>query len=143
MTNEELVRAACKAVWSDHDLDKIDDLYAVDFVAHYSSVGMPDVGPGPEGVKQLASSIRESFPDYHETVEDLVASGDRVAVRLTLRGTNTGPLPDGTVTGKAVEFTDMTMVRIADGKIAELWGLSDHLSILVQLGTVELPVAVA
>lgn len=134
MTNEELVRAACKAIWSDHDLDKADEYYADDFVAHYPSVGMPPVAPGPEGVKVLARSILEGFPDYHETVEDLVADGDRVAVRLTIRGTNTGPLADGTVTGRSVEFTDMTIVRIDGGKIAELWGLSDHLSILRQLG---------
>lgn len=138
MNNEELVRAACKALWSDHDLDKADDYYAADFVAHYSSVGMPPVGPGPEGVKELARGILESFPDYNETVEDLIADGDRVSVRLTIRGTNTGPLPDGTTTGKPVEFTDMTIVRIAGGKIAELWGLSDHLSIMVQLGAIEL-----
>jgi len=139
MTNEELVRAACKALWSDHDLDKADDYYAADFVAHYPSVGMPPVVPGPEGVKELARSILGSFPDYHETVEDLVVDGDRVAVRLTLRGTNTGPLPDGSITGKPIEFTDMTIVRIADGKIVELWGLSDHLTMMVQLGAIELP----
>lgn len=110
MNNEELVRAACKALWSDHDLDKADDYYAADFVAHYSSVGMPPVGPGPEGVKELARGILESFPDYNETVEDLIADGDRVSVRLTIRGTNTGPLSDGTTTGKPVEFTDMTIV---------------------------------
>ena len=98
------------------------------------------VEPGPEGVKALARSILESFPDYHETVEDLVASGDRVAVRLTLRGTNTGPLPDGSpATGLPIEFTDMTIVRIAAGRIAELWGLSDHLSMMAQLGAIELP----
>ncbi|MEO1057938.1 MAG: ester cyclase [Actinomycetota bacterium] len=134
MTNEELVRAACKAIWSDHDLDKADELYAPDFIAHYPSVAMPPVPPGPAGVKELARSILEGFPDYHETVEDIVASGDRVAVRLTLRGTNTGPLADGTTTGKSIEFTDMTMVRIENGKIAELWGLSDHITMMTQLG---------
>lgn len=140
MTNEELVRAACKAIWSDHDLDKADDYYAADFVPHYPSVGMAPVGPGPEGVKELARSILGSFPDYHETVEDLIADGDRVAVRLTLRATNTGPLPDGSpATGLPIEFTDMTMVRIADGKIAELWGLSDHLTMMAQLGAIEPP----
>ena len=140
MTNEELVRAACKAIWSDHDLDKADHYYAADFQPHYPSVGMQPVEPGPEGVKALARSILESFPDYHETVEDLVASGDRVAVRLTLRGTNTGPLPDGSpATGLPIEFTDMTIVRIAAGRIAELWGLSDHLSMMAQLGAIELP----
>lgn len=140
MTNEELVRAACKALWSDHDLDKADDYYAADFVPHYPSVGMQPVGPGPEGVKELARSILVSFPDYHETVEDLIASGDRVAVRLTLRGTNTGELPDGTpATGRSIEFTDMTIVRIENGKIAELWGLSDHLTMMTQLGAFEAP----
>ena len=139
MTNEELVRAACKAIWSEHDLDKADEYYAADFVPHYPSVGMAHVGPGPQGVKDLARSILEGFPDYHETVEDLVAEGDRVAVRLTLRATNTGPLPDGTVTGRSVEFTDMTIVRIEDGKIAELWGLSDHLTLMTQLGAIEPP----
>jgi steroid delta-isomerase-like uncharacterized protein len=139
MTNEELVRAACKAIWSEHDLDKADQYYAANFVPHYPSVGMAPVAPGPEGVKELARSILEGFPDYHETVEDLVADGDRVAARLTLRGTHTGPFAGAPATGKSVEFTDVTFVRIENGKIAELWGLSDHLTLLTQLGAMEPP----
>jgi predicted ester cyclase len=83
--------------------------------------------------------LRGAFPDYRETIEDLIASRDRVVTRLTIRGTHEGPLPFAPATGKSIEIADTSIFRIEDGKIAEQWAVTDQLSLLVQLGQVEAP----
>ena len=136
MTHEELVRAACRVIWSEGDVSRIGEFYAEDFQAHYP---MTHWGSGLEGAKNLALEIRKAFPDYRERIDELISAGDRVVVRLTITGTHTGPLPDLPATGRPVEFTDVTICRIKDGKIAEQSGLSDYLTLYLQLGVIELP----
>ena len=65
-------------VWSRGDLDAIDALYAPDFVGHHP--GLPD-WVGREGVKLAVRTIRAAFPDFHESVEDVIVEGDRVVTR--------------------------------------------------------------
>lgn len=138
MTNEEFVRNACHVIWGEGDLSRVREFYADHFQAHDSSVGS-NWGDGADGVEELARSLRDAFPDYHETIEDIIVSGDRVSVRLTIRGTHTGPLPFAPATGRSIEITDQSIFRIEDGKIAEQWALTDQLSLLVQLGLFEPP----
>ena len=140
MTNEELVRDACHVIWGEGDFSRVREFYSEHFLAHDSSVGS-NWGKGADGVEKLARSLRSAIPDYHETIEDIIVSGDRVAVRLTIRGTHTGPLPFAPATGRSIEIRDHSMFRIEDGKIAEQWALTDQLSLLVQLGLFELPAA--
>ena len=142
MTNEEIVRTACHVIWTEGDLSRVREFYAHDFRAHYSAVG-PRWGDGADGVAELARSLRAAFPDYREQIEDIVAAGDRVVARLTVRGTHTGPLPFAAATGKEVEITDISILRIADGKIAEQWAVTDQLGMLAQLGLLELPTPAA
>lgn len=138
MTNEELVRTACHVIWTEGDLSRVHEFYADDFRAHASPVG-PGWGAGAAGVEELARGLRAAFPDYNETIEDLIADGDKVVVRLTVRGTHLGPLPNVPATGKPVEIADISILRIEGGKIAEQWAGTDNLATLVQLGVVELP----
>jgi steroid delta-isomerase-like uncharacterized protein len=140
MTNEELVRNACHVIWGEGDLSRVRDFYAENFKAHDSSLGS-NWGVGAEGVEELARSLRNAIPDYHETIEDIIVSGDRVVVRLTIRGTHTGPLPFAPATGRPIEIRDHSIFRIEDGKIAEQWALTDQLTLLVQLGLFEAPAA--
>jgi len=75
--------------------------------------------------KETFSEAREAFPDMRVTVEDLVAEGDRVAARVTMRGTHRGVFQGLAPTGKRVEVRAMDMFRISDGKIVEHWGHAD------------------
>lgn len=134
--NEQIVRDACRVVWSEGAVDRAGEFYAEDFKAHYP---LTDWGEGLQGVKNLALEVRKSFPDYREQIDELIVAGDRVIVRLTIRGTHDGPLQNLPPTGKAVEFTDVTICEIKGGKIVEQRGLSDYLSLFLQLGVVELP----
>jgi steroid delta-isomerase-like uncharacterized protein len=88
---------------------------------------LPDDPPAKliDTFKETFSEAREAFPDLHVTVEDLVAEGDRVAARVTMRGTHQGVFQGLAPTGKRVEVRAMDMFRISDGKIVEHWGHAD------------------
>jgi predicted ester cyclase len=77
-----------------------------------------------------------AFPDMHLTIDDAIAEGDRVAVRFTSRGTHRGAFGPIPPTGRRVTIASYLVARIADGKIAEQWGLDDQLGMLRQLGVI-------
>jgi steroid delta-isomerase-like uncharacterized protein len=114
------------------DLDRADDLIALDFLDH-------DVPPGQTltglaGFKQGAAGVRATFPDIQATVEDVVAAGDKIAFRLTLRGTHRGTIAGIPPTGKEVTYSGIGIVRVADGKIAERWLRVDIPAVVRQIG---------
>lgn len=79
------------------------------------------------------------FPDFEATVEDVVAEGDTVAMRVTLRVTHEGEFMRTEPTGNSFEVQNTVFTRIEDGKIAERWVQPDTLGMLRQLGIVEFP----
>lgn len=136
MTHEAMVRQAIDVIWNRAELDRLGEFYAPDFVSHQPPSGIR-WEPGHEGLRKLITATKRQFPDYHETIEDAVASGDRVFLRLTNRGTDTGGTRSRPPTGRSFEVGDSMLVRIADGRIAEQWGLVDLYSMYVQLGMIE------
>src|SRR5690349_3249231 len=87
-----------------------------------------------EALKQFTSSFFTAFPDLTTSIENLMAEGDRVAVRQTWRGTHTGTFLHIPATGKPVTFTSIEVYRVAGGKLAEEWVELDMLGLLQQLG---------
>jgi len=69
----------------------------------------------------VGSTLHTAYPDLRFTVDDLVAEADRVVIRWTMRGTNTGPMFGQPPTGQSVEQTAIVIFGIAGGKIAERW----------------------
>jgi steroid delta-isomerase-like uncharacterized protein len=96
---------------------------------------IPGQEPGVAGFKQWMRYVRTAFPDVHVTVEDALSQGDRVAGRVTWRGTHEGPLAGVAASGKPVQFTAIHIVRFENGKAAEWWGVADLLGALRQIGT--------
>jgi predicted SnoaL-like aldol condensation-catalyzing enzyme len=94
------------------DLDVADSIFAADFCSH----PMDTTGVG--AVKKAWAAMRERYPDLRVSVEDMLADGDRLAVRTVVHGTPADqagqPRP-----------TIMEIIRIADGRIAELWGVTN------------------
>lgn len=86
------------------------------------------------GFKQALASLRRAMPDLELTIDEMVASGDRVWVRMTSRGTNLGPFMGFPPTGKSFAITVMDVCRFEDGKIVEHWGVPDRFALLHQLG---------
>jgi predicted ester cyclase len=85
---------------------------------------------------EFLAAYRNAFPDAHSTVEDQVAEGDKVVTRWRARGAHCGPLGPIAATGREFEMDGVTIERIADGKIAEVWVVRDELGLLRQLGVV-------
>jgi predicted ester cyclase len=137
LTHESMVMDAIEVIWNRAELDRVGDFYTPGFVSHQPPTGIR-WDPGHEGLRALITATKRQFPDYHETIEDCVASGDRVFLRLTNRGTDTGGTRSTQPTGRSFEVADSMLVRVEDdGRIAEQWGLVDLYSMYVQLGMVE------
>jgi steroid delta-isomerase-like uncharacterized protein len=82
----------------------------------------------------LTDRLRVAFPDMQFTLQDLIASDDRVVVRWTMDATHSGPLAGIPATGKRVQQRANVIYRFADGKIAEGWAVMDQVGMLRQLG---------
>lgn len=108
-----------------------DELLARDYVDHST---MPAPSPGIEGFKQRIANLRRTFPDAHFSVDEIFASGDKVAFRWTMRGTDTGGFRGRPPTGRAVVVTGINIEHLAGGKIVEHWSNPDTLGMLQQLG---------
>jgi steroid delta-isomerase-like uncharacterized protein len=83
--------------------------------------------------RQGAELMRTAFKDLTAHIEDIVAAGDRVAVRLTFRGTHSGDFLGVPASGRSVEYVSHEFYRLADGLIAEEWICSDSAGLMRQL----------
>lgn len=131
--NKALLRRFYEELWSQGDLETISELVADDFVDHYPLPGAP---PGREGVAALINTWRTAFPDMRETCEDLIAEGDKVVGRFTIRGTHSGGFMGVPPTGQCVTMSGIDIVRVAGGKIAEFWYGEHLVELMQQLGAV-------
>jgi len=118
------------------NLAALDEVIAANMVDHNPAPGQ---GPGLEGAKQVFTQFFAAFPDLQFTVEDMIAEGDKVASRITARGTHKGDFQGIPATGKQVMQTGIDILRIAGGKVVERWGQFDDLGMLQQLGVVPPP----
>ena len=89
---------------------------------------------GPEGVLQLHDALMPAFPDMKLDLEDLVAEGEKVLVRLVIRATHTGPFGAMPATGKPIRVAVLDLFQIRDGVLIEHWAQLDNLGLLKQLG---------
>jgi predicted ester cyclase len=132
MTSEEnkaTVLRFMAEVWRDRKLDVADEL--VD-----PAYEVPGVGRGPDAVKRNAAMWWAAFPDLEWEFDDVVAEGDRVAVRMTMHGTHLGEFRGIAPTGKRVTMQEMAFWRIVDGKLHRAWFQADSLGLRVQLGAI-------
>ena len=113
------------------DLAVVDEIFASTFVNHNTAAGTTS---DREGIKQLINMMRTAFPDYHNIIEDLIAEGDKVAVRVICRGTHRAEFMGIAPTDKSVEFPAVSIFRFSDGKVVERWNIIDNLVLLQQLG---------
>jgi predicted ester cyclase len=133
-----LVRRFIEEMINGNNLALVDELFTPGYVDR--TPGAPPVPPGPAGMRDTVNIFRAAFPnDMHYTIEDLFGAGDRVAVRWTARGTNTGPLMGLPPTGKQVAVSAVYIFRVEDGKLAEAWGDFDALGMQQQLGLLPAP----
>ena len=126
--NKALARRSWEAA---NNPDILDEVYARDLVWHEPDQDIR----GYEQAKQFVSTFFTAFPDLNATVEDVIAEGDKVVTRWTIRGTHQGEIEEfGPPTGKQTELQGISIHRIEGGKIVEEWNRYDNLSLLQQLG---------
>jgi len=131
--NAAIARRWAEAAFIQHDLDAAARFVAPDWIGHWAGVGEEH---GVEGFKRLAGAYLRAFPDLQITVHDVLTDGDKVVRRVSFTGTHQGPFLGIPPTGRAVRGEGIVILRIADGKIAEEWEMSNLLGLLQQLGAV-------
>jgi steroid delta-isomerase-like uncharacterized protein len=129
--NKAAFRRTYEEIFNQGNFGAADELIAADFVDREEHPGNV---PGPDALRTVATMLRTAFPDLHFTIEELIADGDLVAGRMTMRGMHDGPLMGVPPTGRQVQQTHMHFVRFRDGKAVEHWGLRDDVGLMRQLG---------
>ena len=127
--NKAIVKRWNEEVWNKGNLDVIDELADASYINHAD-------GGDREAFKQYAMTIRTAFSDGSIAIEDMVAEGDKVAVRWTMLGTHTAEYMGIPATGKRIKTTGISICRLVEGKIVEDWSNMDALGFLQQLGVV-------
>ena len=120
------------AIWNDGNLDLVDELYAPDFVWHVVDIGEDVVGEA--AFKELVTSFRTAFPDFHVTFDEVLVAGDKTVIRWTMTGTNTGPLQELPPSGQPVRLQGVAISRSVEGRTVEVWQHYNSLSMFQQMG---------
>jgi predicted ester cyclase len=97
---------------------------------------LPIEATGAQAAKQVWAMLLRGLPDLHLTIEDLIAEGDKVVARNSVTGTHQGEYMGLPPTGKSVTYNEIFIVRFADGRMVETWGVVDVLSQMKQLGVI-------
>ena len=126
-TNKALVRHYLQ-ILSGGTLADLDQVVGADFADR--TPGVPGDVYGPDAIRASQRRARELFENIRYNLEDLIAEGDRVAARYTVRATRKG----AGLGGKPVEVTGVTLFRIAAGKVREAWIVNDQIELFRQLG---------
>lgn len=90
--------------------------------------------PGPEGFKPFYRTFRSAFPNLHIDITHCLFENDLAVVRCRVTGTNTGECLGAPPTNRSVDFTGMTMARVAGGRVLEGWNSYDFLMMYQRLG---------
>jgi predicted ester cyclase len=118
-------------VWDRQNPAAVDEFLAPGYKRHRSATTEPLTR---DGQKQLLIKFRAAFPDIQLTIEEIVAEGDRLAFRSTMRGSHQGEFLGIAPTGKEVTVGLVDVLHIEDGKFVEQWGGPDLLDLVQQLG---------
>ena len=129
--NKAVARRFTEELWGGHKAELVDELIAADFVNHNP---FPGTDGDREGEKKAVLLHGAAMGDPEGKVEDQIAEGDKVATRWMFVATHRGKFMGIAPTGKRVKISGVNILRIADGKIVELWREVDVFGMLQQLG---------
>lgn len=132
--NKALLTRYLEEMWTAGNLEAANELFHSQAVFPHAPMPM-----GPKGAVALVGMFRNAFPDMHVSVDDVVAEGDQVAARLRKKGTHEGPLFALAPTGRSVDFEELTVLKVAEGRILATWFESDQLAMMQQLGVAPEP----
>ena len=128
--HKKTVRRFYEELWNRWNYDVIDEILAPN-VAFHGSLGISKNGHA--GFIEYAETVRAAFPDFTNSVETLIAEGDKVAACLTYHGTHMGTIFDIEGTGRRIRYIGTAIFVFRDGLICNAWVLGDRLELLHQL----------
>lgn len=134
--NKILVCRTVEEAWNRGNLSVVDEHLSPDYIHHNLPRGMPH---DREGYKQTIRMHRQAFPDFHLTIEDVVAEGDKVVLRFKWSGTHKGEYLGIPPTGKQITVTAICIHRIEGGKVVEQWAEVNVMGMMQQLGVLPPP----
>ena len=132
--NKVIVRRYFEEILDGGNLDLVDEIFDPHYVLHDPNT--PQEVRGFQGSKQFVGAFRTALPDIGHTIEDQIAEGDKVVIRLRARATHKGELMGIPPTGKELTIRGISIWRIANGKIRECWVNYDALGLMQQLGVI-------
>ena len=136
-TDTETLALAVLDAINTRQLDRIRDLVTDDFVDHGSPIPLP---PGPDGYITILTFVTQVL-QIRYVVDDVIATGESVAIRGTAHGIN-AVAPEGIEpTGLPYAMKTAHFFRSRDGRLCEHWGIRDELDVLFQVGALQPPSA--
>jgi steroid delta-isomerase-like uncharacterized protein len=137
--SKAVVRRYYDAVLNQRRVEVLDEIAAEDYLEHDP---FPGQGNGRADLKARVGMLFGAFNPLHFTIEDLIAGGDKVVVRWTNAGTQSGGFMGMPATGKEFGIAGIDIHVVRDGRLAEHWHVVDMLAQMQQLGFVAQPDAV-
>jgi predicted ester cyclase len=134
--NKQLVLRWKEELWARRNLDIVDDLCSADFVGHLA--GVPEPVRGSDALKKVLSTYLAAF-EVDDAPQFLVAEGDMVVIRDTIRIKHKGEFQGHPATGKEATLSGTDIYRIVGGKIVEQWVEGNQLDLMQQLGLMSQP----
>ncbi len=132
--NKQLARRFYEDVLNTGKLDLLEDVLSESFIEHRPS------GNDTSGIasfREFLKMVTEAFPDLRIQINDVLAEGSKVAVRLTVQGTHQGVLMGEIApTGKHAMWTGIDILKIESGKITARWSERDLLGMMRQIGAI-------
>jgi predicted ester cyclase len=127
--NTAIVLRYWERCWNQHEIAALAETHLETFAQNGNPIGIEAFGRSLQG-------FFASFPDVRVTIEDVIASGDKVLTRVTYIGTQTGPYQGHEATGRTIRVGGLELFLLVDGHVIHHWHEVDHLAILSQLGLV-------
>ena len=130
--NKHVIREFTRIFKNEHNVDGVSHLFDKDFVHHFRT----PLPSGFEGLRQVGIMMNSAFPDVVVAEEDLIAAGDKVIERSSAVATHMGALMGAPPTNRKVNWTEIHIYRMKDGRIAEHWAEVAMLELLQQSGVI-------
>ncbi len=130
--NKAVLRRLYDEVANAKNLDVLDEIVAEDSVDHDAFPGMPE--KGVEAYRVVFGASHAGFSDFHMAIHDMIAEGDKVAIRATVSGTHDGEFIGMPPTGKTISVGAVEIFEVRNGKITGRWGTPDRATLMEQLG---------
>lgn len=133
--SKSIVRRVIQEVFVRRSDAAVDQLVSPAFTPH----SWPNVQPGIASLKEAMKRVSAGLADTTMTVEDMIAEGDKVAVRLTARGRHAGEFMGMPPSDRSYEISETHIFRVENGKVIEHWRDADMLGMMQQIGALPVP----